>query len=133
MKKKYYKVVKEFGTGTDKVYRSLTKMSDRPDIVYPVGEWVYAPGNTRLFLYDEQTAKSPFFSLRPNETLWECEVTPGILRGRGVWANEQEFWDKVEKNLKSKKKWDHGIPAAHGRTPIHAYLVKGVKLLKEIK
>jgi len=125
MKKKYYKVVY---TESDDILHSATDIGKV--VRYKQNEWVYAPGSTRLFVFEQLQHAKQYALEYPYRTIWECEVTPGVLRGGGVVGNIVTFWNKVEKNLKAKKKWDHGI--TRQRIYNHACLVKGVKLLSKI-
>jgi len=117
MKKKYYKLItnhhRSYSTG---------------EVRYIPGGWTYAPGNTRLFVFETYKEATDFW-IGTGE-IWECEVTPSILRGEGTLDNRTLFWNKVEQNLKNKKKWDKGIKVI--RTGVDACLVKGVKLTKKI-
>jgi len=42
------------------------------------------------------------------------------------------FWDKVEKNLQAKKKWDAGTNDITACATHKACLVKGVKLVRKL-
>jgi len=132
MKKKYYKVcaVDHSAPKGERFLSSNMTLGYTLPLYIP-GKWVYAPKNSRLFVFgDKREAMDYAYSY---ESVWECEVTPGVLHGQGIenFGYIKYFWDKVEKNLKAKKKWDAGIEDT--RTGVEACLVKGVKLTKQIK
>jgi len=136
--KKYYKVVRDYDLYWETVPSTKYKSACEPvssAVEYIPNEWVYAPANTRLFVFDDVKEAVAFYKNASFPwSIWECEVTPGVLRGTGCSVfnmSYKTFWNIVEDNLTSKKKWDTGI-ISRARSTVDACLVKGVKLTKKI-
>lgn len=125
MKKKYYKVVfshrDEMGSAT-----LVGK-----NVNYKVGEWVSAPKNTRLFVFDNKK-QAETFAMGPNHFIYECQIIGGI-RGQGcsIARLKAHFWKQINSILQQKKKVDFDklkIPLFGSA----CVLAKKVKLIKKI-
>ena len=121
--KKHYKVVSKSLWSARAIGRSAVR--------YKIGEWVNAPENTRLFVFDslEEARK---FREGDSEDIYECEIKGGIKLPGCLWVgSESEFWEKFNIKIKNKEKitreyMEKKVDLAE--TP--AVLVKSVKLKK---
>lgn len=119
--KKHYKVVtKQFWSA---------RATGRTVVKYKIGEWVNAPENTRLFVFDSLEEARKFHE-HQFEDIYECEVKGGIKLPGCAWVNAiGEFWEKFNIKIKNKEKITREYMAKKvdlAATP--AVLVKSVKL-----
>jgi len=92
-KKKYYKVVKNYG----KLYSCRAGKQE-----YPVKKWTHAPDNTRLFVFDN-LHDAINFSV-PSEQIWECSIRGGIKCAGAYFPSGTDlFWKRFNEYLKTKK------------------------------
>lgn len=127
----YYKVVYPdiYNTG-------LLLNKDQPRVPwfrteYKIGEWTTAKGNTRLFVFENLTPDEIKASKAGGKRVFKCSIGTKNIKGNGVnYANPRLvnnlkvghilyherlciistwFWNNVEKNLKSKKKYCSGM------------------------
>ena len=125
MKKKYYKVV----------FSRLDKMGSATlfgkDVNYKVGEWVSAPQNTRLFVFDNKK-QAKAFAIAPDHFIYECQIIGGIHgQGCAIARLKARFWKQINSILQQKKKVDFDTL----KIPLFAtacVLAKKVKLIKKI-
>lgn len=121
--KKHYKVVGKSLWSARAIGREAVR--------YKIGEWVNAPENTRLFVFDSLEEARKFHE-RQFEDIYECEVKGGIKLPGCLWAySESEFWETFNAKIKNKEKitreyMEKKVDLAE--TP--AVLVKSVKLKK---
>lgn len=98
---------------------------------YEIGEWVDAPDNTRLFVFDSLKEARKFYDCR-FENIYECEVKGGIKLPGCAWICAiGEFWETFNAKIKNKEKITRRYMAKKvdlAETP--AVLVKSVKLKK---
>jgi hypothetical protein len=140
--KTYYKVVfKEHDKKWSAVTKSVTKIDGIFPVEYKLNEWVSAPDDTRLFVFENrdeartfQKARNDCYSTTDYE-LYKCHCKHIIRNANGVLnagdLNLQEFWNKVNKNLKNKKSWrTHDLPYLSNFK--HACFAKQVKLIRKI-
>lgn len=121
--KKHYKVVtKDFWSA---------RAFGRTAVKYKIGEWVDAPGNTRLFVFDSLEEARKFYEW-DSEDIYECEVKGGIkLPGCARIGSIGAFWETFNIKIKNKEKITEQYMAKKldlAKTP--AVLVKSVKLKK---
>ena len=121
--KKHYKVVtKNFWSAC---------ATGRTAVRYKIGEWVNAPENTRLFVFDSLEEARKFHEW-DSEDIYECEVKGGIKLPGCAWVSDvDEFWETFNAKIKNKEKITREYMAKKvdlARTP--AVLVKSVKLKK---
>ena len=121
--KKHYKVVSKNLWSA----RAIGCMAVR----YKIGEWVDAPENTRLFVFDSLKEARKFHD-RQSECIYECEVKGGIkLPGCALISSINAFWEKFNAKIKNKEKITREYMVKKfnlAETP--AVLVKSVKLKK---
>jgi len=121
--KKHYKVV-------SKILWSA-RATGRTAVRYKIGEWVNAPENTRLFVFDSLEEARKFHEW-DSEDIYECEVKGGIKLPGCAWVSGvDEFWETFNAKIKNKEKITQEYMAKKvdlARTP--AVLVKSVKLKK---
>ena len=111
-----------------KVVNSLLWSSRSGSVQYKVNEWVDAPGNTRLFVFDTLHEAKNFRN--DNEKIYECYVKGGIKYFGSLCAyNNKVFWYEFNRSLQRKKKVQIKNVEL---TDIEALLVKSVKLIREI-
>lgn len=124
---KYYKVVNSDLTSAT-VFKA-DPIDKRTPVQYKINEWVNAPNNTRLFVFDNLDEAKKFAWERVAR-LFECQIK-GRIKHQGVdrFAHTSLFWEEFNLQLKKKKKINISkYPTAS--TP--AVLAKSVKLTKEI-
>lgn len=122
--KKYYKVV-------DGGWGPYCSARSRNYVFYKVGEWTDAPGNTRLFVFDNLEDARKFRSF--GEVIFECEIVGGVkFFGANCRSNNNEFWEIFNNILLKKKKvTKEKFKKANIRlAEVDAVLAKKVKLLK---
>lgn len=121
--KKHYKVVSKSLWSARSIGRSAVR--------YKIGEWVDAPENTRLFVFDSLEEARKFHE-REFEDIYECEVKGGIKLPGCAWISSiNAFWETFNAKIKNKEKitrryMEKKVDLAE--TP--AVLVKSVKLKK---
>lgn len=127
----YYKVVYHdiYNTG-------ILLNKDQPRVScfrteYKIGEWTTAKGNTRLFVFENLTPDEITSTKAGRKRVFKCSIGTKNIKGNGVdYANPRLvnnlkvgysmfdeklrvvstwFWNNVEKNLKSKKKYCAGM------------------------
>jgi len=129
-KKKYYKVVKN-DNGERKSARATTDM-----VVYKTDGWTYAPGNTRLFVFDNLSDAKSFRRLSNSEEIWECIISGGIkCKGSLSRYRINTFWSIFNKIVKSKKSTaniEEVVSKEVDLASFPAVLTKRVRLLKQI-
>ena len=119
--KKHYKVVD----------KSLWSARSHDPVQYKLGEWVDAPLDTRLFVFDSLEEARKFHE-RQLEDIYECEVKGGVKLPGAAWGcGIQKFWRLFNAKIKNKEKitreyMEKKVDLAE--TP--AVLVKSVKLKK---
>jgi len=131
MKKKYYKVVTEVRDEKGQTAYISARYGGLAE--YKIGEWTIAPGNTRLFVFDNLDEAFDFAFL--SEHIFECEIIGGI-KGRGAFFSDNApcFWRVFNSYLNKKKKVDFNkIFKNIEPTEFHSVLAKKVKLIKKIK
>ena len=121
--KKHYKVVtKQFWSA---------RATGRTAVKYKIGEWVNAPENTRLFVFDSLEEARKFHEW-DSEEIYECEVRGGIKLPGCAWVGSVDaFWEKFNIKFKNKEKITREYMEKEldlAKTP--AVLVKSVKLKK---
>jgi hypothetical protein len=140
--KTYYKIFRE----------CLDRYSNLPLpnghlLEYKENEYVSAPDNTRLFVFDSLKAARSYITRLGgcfhSYTIYECHCKGIIKNANGVKVcngfscnksyARNAFWNKVNQNLKQKKKWNHDL---HKHMTLFDYhgvcLAKEVKLIKKI-
>lgn len=125
--KKYYKVVRN-----DWVNRGLISARSG-NVQYKVGEWVNAPENTRLFVFDSLQKAKEFCRDQPDE-IYECQIKGGV-KGFGAYrsSDNETFWKMFNAIISKKKKFSMEEIEKHiilSFTP--AILAKSVKLTKKV-
>ena len=94
--KKHYKVVSKSLWSARSIGRSA--------VGYKIGEWVNAPKNTRLFVFDSLEEARKFHEPQ-FEDIYECEVKGGIKLPGCLWAcSESKFWETFNAKIKNKEK-----------------------------
>jgi hypothetical protein len=127
MSKKYYKVVL---IENGKLYSAV-----QGNVEYKENEWVSAPGDTRLFVFDDK-ADAFNFIYRRQHLIFECKVVGGIkLSGTRSERDVPYFWRIFNKLIQTKRKFCPAefkltFPGAVSALP--AVLVKKVKLTRLI-
>ena len=120
--KKHYKVVAKSLWSARYIGRSAVR--------YKIGEWVDAPDNTRLFVFDSLKEARKFHE--QGEDIYECEVRGGIKLPGCAWVGSiSAFWEKFNTKIKNKEKITREYMEKEldlAKTP--AVLVKSVKLKK---
>jgi hypothetical protein len=120
--KKHYKVVS----------KSLwSARAIRCAVKYKIGEWVDAPENTRLFVFDSLKEARKFYDCQ-FEDIYECEVKGGIKFLGCAWAGAiSAFWERFNTKIKNKEKITREYMTKKvGLAETPAVLVKSVKLKK---
>lgn len=121
--KKHYKVVS----------KSLwsARATGYAAVKYKIGEWVNAPENTRLFVFDSLKEAGKFYDCQ-FEDIYECEVKGGIKLSGCAWTNRiNEFWETFNAKIKNKEKITREYMTKKvGLSKTPAVLVKSVKLKK---
>lgn len=132
MKKKYYKVVKN---------NDGSLWSARcGEVLYKVGQWVVAPQNTRLFVFDDKHEAIMFADEGEGEEVYGCDIIGGIkFFGSNFSPDNDDFWSIWNEFLSKKKKFDpEKVKKVLEKKEIYltsypAVLAKKVKLTKLIK
>ena len=124
---KYYKVVKK-DMSSATVLKS-DPFDKRTPVQYKINEWVNAPNNTRLFVFD-YLDEAKIFAYQNAARLFECQIK-GRIRHKGVekLAHTSLFWEEFNLQLKRKKKINI---SKYPPSSTPAVLAKSVKLTKEI-
>ena len=130
MKKKYYKVV------SDLVHKFFYSAYQQSDLVeYKIGEWVSAPGNSRLFVFDSLKKAHDFinrFGLY-NHAVFECQIVGGIeFFGESYPCQYHAFWEFFNKKVKAKKALKIEDFGNFALLSTKAILCKKVKLINKI-
>lgn len=119
--KKYYKVVSKSLWSARAIGCAAVR--------YEIGEWVDAPENTRLFVFDS-LKEARKFREGDSEDIYECEVKGGIKLPGCAWISSiNAFWERFNAKIKNKEKITRRYMAKKfnlAETP--AVLVKSVKL-----
>jgi hypothetical protein len=131
--KTYYKV---FRKSLDKKSRNGIDSSVRKTVIdYKQGEYISAPEyNSRLFVFDSIDAVKQYLNVSVREYIvYECNCKGVIKNANGFIPSTsmgtfKSFWETINKNLKNKKKWNHGI-----REDFNLYYHDGVCFAKEVK
>lgn len=119
---KYYKVL-------DENLRSFLNINR---IQYKVGEWVKAPSNTRLFVFDNLYNAQKFNTIYP---IFECEIIGGIKGYPEVYyLDHTQYWDKFNARVAKKKKFHvKDCPEFTNLKIIDSVLCKAVKLTTKVE
>jgi hypothetical protein len=125
--KVYYKVVDRSDYGLYSARSEFNKVE------YKVNEWVQAPGNTRLFVFDS-LYQAEQFQFR-DEEIYTCQAQH-VSTGYGIESScrQQEFWNFIEKHSKGRhitKAIDKANKTFHP-TMYKAVLARRVKLLEKV-
>lgn len=123
MKKKFYKVVTS----------SLLSLYATNHIEYEIGEWVSAPENTRLFVFDDLDEAKNY--AKCYDKIFECSVIGKIkFKGSFFIKDNTLFWKIFNKQIKAKKKINADIFAENKITlaEVDAVLAKKVRLDKQV-
>lgn len=147
--KTYYKIVTPITKNNGIKKMSVDQPYLKTAVEYKNHCWNVAPGNTRLFVYSDLSPEFIEQQKQLGRLVYECKVK-GVIHGNGVdygrdlktgkyiyvytavYKNIMLFWDKVEKNLKRKKKYCTGMDNALFRLGTDIYMVKQVKLIKKL-
>ena len=132
MKKKYYKVV----SVNDKKQALTSYIFDCFNkVTYKVGEWVDAPDNSRLFVFDSLESAMAF--AWNDQQIYECEIVGGITGYGwigGYSSDPFRFWEEINNILKRKKKVDFDeIRKKYTLCDTRSVLAKKVKLVKLVR
>jgi hypothetical protein len=137
--KTYYKIFEKLND--KKSYYSYAQY--RTTILrYFMNDWTLAPNDSRLFVFDNIESLKTYITClgyRPDDFyVYECHCKGVIKNANGtrgsknvsfsLYDSYKEFWDKVNRNLKRKKKWNFGIDKCFA---MHDH--KGVCFAKEVK
>lgn len=131
MKRKiYYKVVTNIPGAGFSSYDTL--IGSRFNTFYKIGKKTYATiPNTRLFVCDS-LEQARFFRSR-DDLIFECHCDGIINNANGTdYMDYTDFWNKVNENLKKKKKWNTGIASHTIKRHKNVCFAKSVTLLKQL-
>lgn len=100
-------------------------------VTYKVGEWIEAPENTRLFVFDNFDDARRFRI--SGEQIYLCEVEDPV-KMRGAFTFEFEsFWNMVNKILDSGGKLEESPEYIYWhKSEIEAICVRKVKLVERV-
>lgn len=133
-KKVYYKVVRPNLQSAVNSEDDVAKQ--RQNVQYKVNEWVSAPDNTRLFVFENFRDADNFVLQRKhpeNLEIWECAVI-GARKGYPCddsWAIHS-FWEHFNSFLKKKKAVCFSEFPEYVHWCMPSILAKKVKLIKKI-
>lgn len=139
-----YKVVAISPTGALQSFHTLftSPAYEYKIVTYTPNNWIKAPGNSRLFTFRTLTGARNYvklgLALQP-AAIYRCRYIGGV-DGCGCTTSDSAqvslFWRRLNKLLKKKKKVTRGAlremaKLDFGLTPVSAFLVKKLKLIKK--